>query len=54
MTNKTYPGTGEQKTYTVYSEHMLKIQEDRKYFRLVPLLCLRNGCEGPGESSGPV
>lgn len=54
MTNKTWPGTGELETSVVYSEHMHKIREDQKYFRLMLLLCHRNGCEGPGESSGSV
>lgn len=54
MTNKTWPGTGEQETFVVYSERMPKTREERKYFRLVPLQYHRNGCEGPGESSGPM
>lgn len=54
MTNKTWPGTDEWETFVVYSEHMHKIREDQKYFRLVLLLCHRNGYEDPGESSGSV
>lgn len=39
----------EQEIFVIYSEHMPKIREDRKYFRVVLLLCHRNGCEVLGN-----
>lgn len=45
MTNKTWPGTEERQIF----DHMPKIREDRKYFRVVLLLCHRNGCEVLGN-----
>lgn len=39
----------EQGIFVVYSEHMPNIREDRKYFRMVLLLCHRNGCEVLGS-----
>lgn len=54
MTTETLPGSGEQESFTVYTEHPSRASEDRKHFRQVPLLCHRNRCEMPGESSGPL
>ena len=49
MANKTWPGTGQHETFVVSSEHVPKIREGTKYFRLVPLLCHRNGVKVPGN-----
>lgn len=49
MTNKTWPGTEEQEIFVIYSEHMPKIREDRKYFTVVLLLCHGNGCDVLGN-----
>lgn len=54
MTTKTLPGSGEQESFTIYTEHTSRTCEDRKHFRLVPLFCHRNRCEMPGESCGPL
>lgn len=49
MTNKTWPGTEIQEIFVIFNEHMPKIREDRKYFRVVLLLCHRNDCEVLGN-----
>lgn len=54
MATKSQPTSKEEQVFAVCTEHMPRICEDSKHFRLVPLLCHSNGCEIPRESSGPL
>lgn len=54
MATKSRPTLKEEQVFAVCTEHMPRICEDSKHFRLVHLLCYSNGCEIPRESSGPL